>query len=79
MNASDINSKGPVYINYRDMYYPPGGILIWILVFLELITFGAALIVMVYQGKSEPDLFASMAGKMDVMAGTFNTVVLLTS
>jgi len=61
------------------MYYPPGGILIWILVFLELITFGAALIVMVYQGKSEPDLFASMAGKMDVMAGTFNTVVLLTS
>lgn len=61
------------------MYYPPGGILIWILVFLELITFGAALIVMVFQGKSEPDLFASMAGKMDVMAGTFNTVVLLTS
>lgn len=79
MNASDTNIKGADYINYKDIYYPPGGILIWIVVFLELITFGAALIVMVYQGRTEARLFAEMGSKMNVLAGSFNTLVLLTS
>jgi len=79
MNASDTNTKLPVHINHRNFYYPPGGILIWILVFLELITFGAALMVMVYQGKSETELYAAMGSKMNVLAGSVNTLILLTS
>jgi nitric oxide reductase NorE protein len=27
-------------INYKNIFYPPGGILMWIIIFLELITFG---------------------------------------
>ncbi len=34
-------------INHKNIFYPPGGILIWIIIFLELITFGIALIAMV--------------------------------
>lgn len=38
MQSQEVNSK--------NIFYPPGGILMWIIVFLELITFGMALIAM---------------------------------
>jgi len=42
----------------KSLYYPPGGILLWIIIFLELFTFGAALIAMVIYSKDEPQLFS---------------------
>jgi nitric oxide reductase NorE protein len=58
---------------------PPGGLVIWILVLLELLTFGIALVVMAYMGKSETMLFTNMANTLDIQLGALNTAVLLTS
>ena len=66
-------------INYKNIYYPPGGILLWIIIFLELITFGAALIAMVFYGKYEADVFHESRLLLNVTYGTINTIFLLTS
>jgi len=66
-------------INYKDIYYPPGGILMWILIFLELITFGIALIALVVSSKEDPDLFHQSRLQLDTTFGAINTVFLLVS
>ena len=64
---------------HKDLYYPPGGILLWMIIILELITFGVALIVMVYYAKQDPRLFHDSRLQLNVAIGTTNTVLLLTS
>ncbi|TGV02333.1 cytochrome c oxidase subunit 3 [Flavivirga rizhaonensis] len=66
-------------INHKNIYYPPGGILIWIIIFLELITFGAGLIAMVYYSNQEPELFHNSSLKLNTTYGMVNTMLLLTS
>ena len=66
-------------INYKNIYFPPGGILIWIIIFLELITFGAALIAMVHYGNQELELFQNSSLKLNTTYGMINTIFLLTS
>lgn len=66
-------------IDYKNIYYPPGGILLWIIIFLELITFGAALIALVFSAKEDPILFHESRLLLNVTFGTINTVFLLTS
>jgi nitric oxide reductase NorE protein len=65
--------------NYKSIYYPPGGILMWIIIFLELITFGLALIAMLYMSKSEPVVFQDSRLLLNPIFGLINTIVLLTS
>tara|TARA_R110002072_G_scaffold51509_2_gene138218 strand:+ start:397 stop:978 length:582 start_codon:yes stop_codon:yes gene_type:complete len=66
-------------INYKNIYYPPGGILIWIIIFLELFTFGAALIAMAHYGNQEAELFHSSRLILNTTYGMINTMFLLTS
>lgn len=66
-------------IDYKNIWYPPGGILIWIIIFLELFTFGAALIAMAYYGNQELDLFNNSSLKLNTTYGMINTLFLLTS
>ena len=66
-------------INYKNIYYPPGGILMWILIFLELITFGIALIALVVSSKENPDLFHQSRLQLDTTFGVINTIFLLVS
>ncbi len=66
-------------IDYKNVLYPPGGILLWIIIFLELITFGAALIAMVYSGNQEAEIFHESRLLLNVTYGTLNTIFLLTS
>ena len=66
-------------INYANIYYPPGGILLWMIIFLELITFGIALIAMVYYGKEEPHAFHDSRLMLNTTYGMINTIFLLTS
>jgi len=66
-------------INYKNIYYPPGGILMWIIIFLELITFGVALIAMVYSSKESPSLFHDSRLQLNTTIGAINTVVLIVS
>lgn len=66
-------------VNYKNIWYPPGGILMWIIIFLELFTFGAALIAMVYYGNEELELFHNSSLKLNTTYGMINTLFLLTS
>ena len=66
-------------ISYKNIYYPPGGILIWIIIFLELFTFAAALIAMVFYGKQEAELFHNSRLQLNATYGMLNTIFLLTS
>ncbi len=66
-------------IDYKNIYYPPGGILLWIIIFLELITFGIALIFFVISAKENPELFHTSRLRLNATFGMINTVFLLTS
>ena len=69
----------PGGINARNIYYPPGGILIWMIVLLELLTFGIVLLVFLYQRQADVELFNSSQLMLNKTLGTLNTVVLITS
>jgi len=66
-------------IESKNIYYPPGGMLLWIIIFLELFTFGVALIAMVYNGQQEPEVFHASRLLLNPVYGTINTLFLLTS
>ena len=66
-------------INSKNIWYPPGGILIWIIIFLELVTFGAALIAMAHYSNQEIELFHNSSLKLNTTYGMVNTLFLLTS
>jgi nitric oxide reductase NorE protein len=66
-------------LNYRDIFYPPGGILIWMIIFVELITFSLGLIAMIYLGNTEPSVFHSSCLTLNKNIAIINTIVLLTS
>jgi nitric oxide reductase NorE protein len=66
-------------INHKNFFYPPGGILMWIIIFLELITFGMALIAFVFCGKEQTELFHQSRLQLNSTLGAINTVFLLTS
>lgn len=66
-------------IDYKNIWYPPGGILVWIIIVLELFTFGAALIAMAYYGNQESELFHNSSLKLNTTYGMINTLFLLTS
>jgi nitric oxide reductase NorE protein len=63
----------------KNIYYPPGGILMLILIFLELFTFGMALVVMVYYSKEEAEIFHNSRLLLNTTFGAINTVFLITS
>ena len=68
-----------IAIDYKNIWYPPGGILIWIIIFLELFTFGAALIAMAQYSNQEAELFHNSRLILNTNYGMINTLFLLTS
>jgi len=66
-------------IDYKNIYYPPGGILLWIIILLELITFGIALIALVVSSKENLTLFHESRLHLNSTFGAINTIFLLTS
>ncbi|CAM1365656.1 Nitric oxide reductase subunit E [Tenacibaculum soleae] len=65
--------------NYKNIYYPPGGILMWIIIYLELFTFGMAVVAMVYYGKDEAESFHNSRLLLNTTYGMINTILLLSS
>lgn len=63
----------------KNIYYPPGGILLWIIIFLELITFGMGLIAMAYYSTQEPEIFHNSRLQLNSTIGTINTIFLIVS
>lgn len=66
-------------IDYKNIYFPPGGILLWIIIFLELFTFGIALLAMVVYSNQEPEIFHVSRLQLNTTIGTINTLFLITS
>lgn len=61
-----------------DPLEPPGGILVWIIVFLELLTFSAGLVVFVVQSLREADAFQTGRALLNQPIALANTLILLT-
>lgn len=59
--------------------YPPGGILIWMIILLEVITFGIALIGFFHFGSENREMYMESVKMLNPALGTINTIVLLTS
>ncbi len=66
-------------VDYKNVFYPPGGILLWVLIFLELITFGAGLIALTVSSRDNPELFHWSRLQLNTVYGAVNTLFLLTS
>lgn len=66
-------------ITKPSIYYPPGGILMWIIIYLELVTFGAVLIAMVLYSKEEPEVFHQSRLLLNTSFGAINTLFLIVS
>jgi len=62
-----------------SIYYPPGGILIWLLMILEIFTFLGAALVFVYYRKNNVEEFVQSKEMLSVLIGTLNTIILITS
>jgi len=69
----------PKQINYKNIYYPPGGILMWLLIFLELFTFGAVLIALIISSKENPEVYHQSRLHLNTTFGAINTIFLLVS
>jgi nitric oxide reductase NorE protein len=65
--------------NKIDTLEPPGGYLIWIVIFIELITFGIALIFFVLNNKENQTEYHESAMMLNKTFAFINTMVLLTS
>jgi len=59
--------------------YPPGDFGIWLIVYMELITFGLLFIGYVFSRRAEVELFNSSQLLLDQKLGFINTLLLLTS
>ena len=66
-------------VNKKSFYYPPGGILIWIIILLELVTFAAGIIAYSFQSRLYPEIFSVSKEQLNVHIGFVNTLFLLTS
>lgn len=60
------------------LWEPPGGILVWLIVFLEIITFAAGFIVFTVQARNETAVFAAGRAALNQPLAFTNTLVLLT-
>lgn len=74
MNTTDIEQNNPKLLSN-----PPGGLLIWIVIYLELLTYGLAFFSLAYYGSIEKDLFHKHSQLLDKPIAVVNTIILLTS
>lgn len=58
---------------------PPGGLLVWMIVALELVTFSVALVALVVSARGDPEGYHQSRLLLDARYGFANTVFLLTS
>lgn len=57
---------------------PPGGLLVWLIVLLEVFTFCVGLTIFLVQRQAEPDVFRRGHATLDQPIALANTVILLT-
>lgn len=62
-----------------SIFYPPGGLLIWIVIVLELLTFGLGFVALAYYGAPAREAFHQDSLLLNKTFGTINTLLLLTA
>lgn len=72
MNAESLEED-------ESIWYPPGGILIWLIVFVEVITFCMGIGSLVYDKTKNPEGFLAMQSLLHREFAFWNTIFLLTS
>lgn len=63
----------------RSIFYPPGGLMIWLFILIELCTFGGALVVFAFEMRADRALFLSSQERLNLGIAVVNTITLLTS
>lgn len=64
---------------YKSIYYPPGGILIWFLIIIEVFTFLAGIMVFLHYRSTNLELFQQAQSQLNPLIGTINTIILIIS
>lgn len=64
---------------HKSIYYPPGGILIWFLIILEIFTFLGAIFVFLYKRSAAMQEFKIAQQFLNPTIGTLNTIILISS
>jgi len=59
--------------------YPPGDFGVWIIIYIELLTFGLFFLGYIYSRRSDVELFNASQLLLDTRAGFINTLILITS
>ena len=59
--------------------YPPGDFAIWIIIYIELLTFGLFFLGYIYSRRGDIELFNASQLLLDQRAGFINTILLITS
>ena len=63
----------------EKLNYPPGDAGIWIIIYIELITFGLFFLGYIYSRRLDVELFNSSQLALNQTAGFINTIILITS
>jgi nitric oxide reductase NorE protein len=58
---------------------PPGGLLIWLFIVVEMFTFGAAFVAFIYERRGSPDAFLAAQASLNRTIAMLNTALLLSS
>ncbi len=74
------NDAGPIAepAEAAAAFEPPGGVLVWIVILVEMATFSAALVAFVLSRRDEPAAFAAGRAALNQRLALANTLVLLT-
>lgn len=78
MSNIEAPSAETDHLDAADRFEPPGGILVWIIVFVELVTFGAGLVIFVVQGPGETEAFRAGRALLNQPLALANALILLT-
>lgn len=65
--------------NIKHPLHPPGGLMIWLLILMELIVFGATFLAFFFVRGQELKLFAEAQQSLNPTLGFINTILLITS
>lgn len=68
-----------IKIDSKNAFYPPGGILIWLILTVEILTFLMAIITFMYTRSQQIEVFNEAQSYLNATLGTLNTIILITS
>lgn len=75
----NTNKKDTNQLHTKNFFYPPGGILIWFIIVIELLTFGGAFLFYFLDRSENLEVFKKSQDLLNRDLATINTLFLITS